>query len=115
MVISLCITMAPLWISVCNLRCELLIFESVVAKERLLLRFAGVTNCRYTGSMKESMGDWERLDRLEDEDIDLSDIPEITPEMFARSVMRRDLKILNRRADYLNEEATDALDYQVPS
>ena len=42
--------------------------------------------------MKESLTDWERLDALEDEDIDLSDVPEITPEMFARAVVRRGLK-----------------------
>lgn len=41
---------------------------------------------------KESLTDWERLDAMQDEDIDLSDIPEITPEMFARMVVRRGLK-----------------------
>jgi hypothetical protein len=30
-----------------------------------------------------------RLDSMTDEDIDLSDIPEITPEMFKRAVVRR--------------------------
>lgn len=33
---------------------------------------------------KESLTDWERFDALQDEDIDLSDAPEITPELFAR-------------------------------
>jgi uncharacterized protein (DUF4415 family) len=42
--------------------------------------------------LKESLTDWERLDALEDEDIDLSDLPEITPEMFAKAVVRRGLK-----------------------
>jgi uncharacterized protein (DUF4415 family) len=42
--------------------------------------------------LKESLTDWERLDALEDEDIDLSDVPEITPEMFAKAVVRRGLK-----------------------
>jgi len=41
---------------------------------------------------KESLTDWQRLDALQDEDIDLSDVPEITPEMFARAVIRRGLK-----------------------
>lgn len=36
--------------------------------------------------------DWKRVDALRDEDIDLSDIPEMTPEMFARAVARRGLK-----------------------
>jgi len=41
---------------------------------------------------KESLTDWKRLDALQDEDIDLTDAPEITPEMFAKAVIRRGLK-----------------------
>lgn len=40
----------------------------------------------------ESLTDWQRLDALQDGDIDLSDMPEITPEMFARAVVQRGLK-----------------------
>lgn len=40
-------------------------------------------------TLKESLTDWERLDALQDEDIDLSDVPEVTPEMFAKAVVRR--------------------------
>ena len=36
--------------------------------------------------------DWKRIDAMKDEDIDFSDIPEITPEMFARAVLRRNFK-----------------------
>ena len=32
----------------------------------------------------KSQTDWERLDGMGDGDIDLSDIPELTPEMFAK-------------------------------
>ena len=35
---------------------------------------------------------WDAFDALRDEDIDLSDIPEVTPEMFARAVVRDGLK-----------------------
>jgi len=41
---------------------------------------------------KESLTDWDRLDALQDEEIDLSDLPEITPELFARAVVRQGLK-----------------------
>ena len=41
---------------------------------------------------KKSLTDWERLDAQQDRDIDLSDAPEITPEMFAKAVVRRGLK-----------------------
>ena len=40
----------------------------------------------------KSLTDWARVDSLTDEDIDYSDCPEITPEMFARAVVRRGLK-----------------------
>ncbi|MEI2692440.1 MAG: BrnA antitoxin family protein [Anaerolineae bacterium] len=45
-----------------------------------------------TSIFEESLTDWDRLDAMQDEDIDLSDIPEITPEMFAKAVVRRGLK-----------------------
>ncbi|MDZ4877163.1 MAG: hypothetical protein CLLPBCKN_006598 [Chroococcidiopsis cubana SAG 39.79] len=40
-----------------------------------------------------SQTDWQRLDTMTDEDIDLSDCPEITPEMFAKAVVRRGLSV----------------------
>jgi uncharacterized protein (DUF4415 family) len=40
----------------------------------------------------KSQTDFERLDKMKDEDIDLSDVPEITPEMFAKAVVRHGLK-----------------------
>jgi uncharacterized protein (DUF4415 family) len=43
-------------------------------------------------TFEKSLTDWKRLDALQDEDIDLSDAPEITPEMFAKAVVRRGLK-----------------------
>ncbi|HSK74497.1 MAG TPA: BrnA antitoxin family protein [Pyrinomonadaceae bacterium] len=36
--------------------------------------------------------DWERLKNMKDEDIDFSDIPKITPEMFKNAVVRKGLK-----------------------
>ena len=48
-------------------------------------------------TLKQSLTDWERLDALQDEDIDLSDMPEITPEMFAKAVVRRGLKPAPRK------------------
>ncbi|MEH2248067.1 BrnA antitoxin family protein [Nostoc sp.] len=37
----------------------------------------------------KSKTDWARLDAMSDEDIDLSDCPEVTPEMFVKAVVRR--------------------------
>jgi hypothetical protein len=36
---------------------------------------------------EESLTDWKRLDAMQDEDIDLTDAPEITPEMFAKATL----------------------------
>jgi uncharacterized protein (DUF4415 family) len=41
---------------------------------------------------KQSLTDWKRLDAIQDEEIDFSDVPEITPELFASAVVRRGLK-----------------------
>lgn len=41
---------------------------------------------------RKSETDWKRIDAMKDEDIDLSDIPEVTAEMFARGIVRRGLK-----------------------
>ena len=57
---------------------------------------------------KKSRTDWKRLDAMKDEDIDLSDIPAITPEMFARAVVRRNLKPVARK-----EQLTIRVDSEV--
>ena len=41
---------------------------------------------------KESETDWERVRSMRDEDIDLSDLPEVTPEMFANAIVRKGFK-----------------------
>jgi uncharacterized protein (DUF4415 family) len=38
---------------------------------------------------RKSQTDWARVDAMDDEDIDLSDCPEITPEQFAKAVVQR--------------------------
>jgi uncharacterized protein (DUF4415 family) len=45
----------------------------------------------------KSRTDWDRVDKLRDNDIDLSDNPEVTPEMFARAVLRKGLKPVGRK------------------
>ena len=41
---------------------------------------------------RKSYTDWKRVDATKDEQIDFSDIPALTPEMFARAVVRRGLR-----------------------
>lgn len=47
---------------------------------------------------KKSQTDWKRVKATKDKDIDFSDCPEVTPEMFARAVVRRGLKPISRKA-----------------
>ncbi|MDQ3181038.1 MAG: BrnA antitoxin family protein [Acidobacteriota bacterium] len=45
---------------------------------------------------RKSETDWARLDAMTDEDIDYSDIPPITDEMWAKGVWRKGLKPIPR-------------------
>ncbi len=40
----------------------------------------------------KSKTDWQRLAAMNDENIDLSDIPELTPDMFAKAIVKHGLK-----------------------
>ena len=46
---------------------------------------------------KKSGTDLKRLDAMTDADIDFSDIPEVTPEMFAKGVVRRGLQPITKQ------------------
>jgi len=46
---------------------------------------------------KKSGTDFKRLDAMANADIDLSDIPEVTPEMFAKGILRRGLKPITKQ------------------
>ena len=52
--------------------------------------------------------DWERLKNMKDEDIDFSDIPKITPEMFKNAVVRKGSKSVST-----NSQETLAVDGDV--
>ncbi|MEP6819358.1 MAG: BrnA antitoxin family protein [bacterium] len=52
---------------------------------------------RKKATSRKSETDWKRIDAMKDEDIDLSDIPEVTPEMFARGILRRNLVPIPRK------------------
>jgi uncharacterized protein (DUF4415 family) len=53
---------------------------------------------RKQDTTSKSQTDWDRLASMTDDQIDLSDAPELTPEMFARAVVRRGLKPAPRKA-----------------
>lgn len=45
----------------------------------------------------KSQSDWKRVDKLQDDEIDFSDNPEVTPEMFAKAIVRKGLKPVRRK------------------
>lgn len=55
--------------------------------------------------------DVDRLRRMRDEDIDLSDIPEIPPEMFARAVVRKGMKPVERKKQLTLRLDADVLEW----
>jgi uncharacterized protein (DUF4415 family) len=48
---------------------------------------------------------------MSDEEIDLSDAPEVTPEMFARAIVRRGLKPVPRKTQLTVRLDEDVLDW----
>ncbi|MGH9354150.1 MAG: BrnA antitoxin family protein [Terriglobia bacterium] len=60
---------------------------------------------------RKSRTDWKRVDALKDEKIDLSDTPELTPEMFARGVVRRGLKMAPRKEQLTIRIDSDVLEW----
>ena len=60
---------------------------------------------------KKSQTDWKRVDAMSNEEIDLSDSPEITPEMFARGVVRHGLKPRGRKVQLTLRVDNDVLEW----
>ena len=46
---------------------------------------------------QKSQTDWDNVDELHEKNINFSDIPEFTPELFAKSVLRKGLKPVARK------------------
>ena len=48
-------------------------------------------------STKKSQTDWARIDSMTDEDIDFTDLPEVTDEMWEKGVFRKGIEISNSK------------------
>ncbi len=62
-------------------------------------------------TLEKSQIDWQRIDALEDKDIDLSDAPEVPTEMFAQAIVRRGLKPVARKAQLTLRVDSDVLEW----
>jgi uncharacterized protein (DUF4415 family) len=60
---------------------------------------------------KKSETDWKRVDAMTDADIDLSETPEWTREMFARAVLRRNFKPTPRKKQLTLRIDSDVVDW----
>ena len=62
-------------------------------------------------TLNKSRTDWRRVDALKDANIDFSDTPELTPEMFARAIVRRGLKPVPRKKQLTIRIDSDVLEW----
>ena len=60
---------------------------------------------------KRSETDWKRVDALKDKDIDKTDIPEVSPAVFARGLVRSGLKPAARKQQLTIRVDGDVLDW----
>ena len=60
---------------------------------------------------KKSQTDWKRVDALKDQDIDLKEVPEISPEAFSRGVVRKGLKVIPRKTQLTLRVDTEVLEW----
>lgn len=60
-------------------------------------------------TINNSATDWERVDKMQEDAIDLSDSPELTPEMFAKAVVRRGLKPRPKKVQFTLRVEEDVL------
>ena len=60
---------------------------------------------------KKSQTDWRRVDALKDGDIDLSELPEVSPDLFAQAIVRHGLKPVSPKAQLTLRLDSDVLEW----
>ncbi len=66
---------------------------------------------RKLDTMKTSQTDWEKVKNMKDEEIDLSESPEVPIEMFAKGIVRRGLKTPVGKAQITLRIDNDVLEF----
>jgi len=61
--------------------------------------------------MQQSQTNWKEIDSMEDKDINLSELPEISPEQFAKAVVRKGLKPVKAKTQITLRLDTDVLNW----
>lgn len=65
-------------------------------KKHKMVRFSS-RDLKKKRQAAESRTDWGRVKSMKEKEIDFSDSPETTPEIFARSLMQKGLKLPSRK------------------
>ena len=61
--------------------------------------------------MQQSKTDWKKIDAMENEDINLSELPEVSPEKFAKGIVRKGLKPVTNKTQITLRLDTDVLNW----
>ncbi len=61
--------------------------------------------------MQQSQTDWKKVDTMTDKDINLSDLPEVSPEKFAKAIVRKGLKPIANKTQITLRLDTDVLNW----
>ena len=61
--------------------------------------------------MQQSQTNWKKIDSMEDKDINLSELPEVSPEQFAKAVVRKGLKPVQGKTQITLRLDTDVLNW----
>ena len=61
--------------------------------------------------MKQSQTDWKKVDTMTDKDINLSDFPEVSPEKFAKAIVRKGLKPVANKTQITLRLDTEVLNW----
>jgi uncharacterized protein (DUF4415 family) len=61
--------------------------------------------------MQKSQTDWKKIDAMEDKDINLSELPEVSPEKFAKAIVRKGLKPVVGKTQITLRLDTDVLNW----
>ena len=59
--------------------------------------------------MQQSQTNWKAVDAMEDKEINLSDLPEISPDKFAKAIVRKGLKPVAKKTQVTLRIDTDVL------
>lgn len=62
-------------------------------------------------TMQQSQTDWKAVETMQDKDINLSDLPEVSPEKFSQAIVRKGLKPVQKKSQITLRIDADVLNW----